>query len=108
MTLCFFINYFCFSPILEASEVIIPYGLHPFDICSKNPDLWYFIKFSFLIFSAFSFFVFGFWFYGFWLKIWNSYFSQFFSKVSDSVHDGLFEDELCLIIGRNEDDRIYC
>ena len=107
MSLGFLINYFCFSSILEASEVVIPYGLHAFDICSRNPDLWNFIKYSFLIFSSFSFFVFGFWLYGFWLKVWDSYFSKFFKKDSVLSNDPVSDDSLTLIIGKNADDRIY-
>lgn len=37
-----------------AKEIVIPYGFHPFDICSKNPDLWQLIKLSYLICFAFS------------------------------------------------------
>lgn len=37
-----------------AKEIIIPYGFHPFDICSKNPDLWQLIKLSYLICFVFS------------------------------------------------------
>lgn len=37
------------APLFSATEVIIPYGLHPFDICEKNPDLWQFLKFIYPI-----------------------------------------------------------
>ena len=33
-----------FYPIYTSKEIIIPYGLHPFDICLENPDLWNYIK----------------------------------------------------------------
>lgn len=53
--------YHFFLPLYLSHEVIIPYGIHPFDICSKNPDLWFLIKklypfvflFSHLIISHF-------------------------------------------------------
>ena len=32
------------NPIFSATEVIITYGIKPFDICEKNGDLWKYIK----------------------------------------------------------------
>lgn len=37
-----------------ANEIIIPYGIHPFDICSKNLELWNLIKTLYLICFLFS------------------------------------------------------
>ncbi len=37
-----------------AKELIIPYGLKPFDICSKNPVLWKYIKIVHIISFTFS------------------------------------------------------
>lgn len=48
-----------FYPILTAKEIIISYGIHPFDICSKNPELWKLIKILYLICFSFSNFIFG-------------------------------------------------
>ena len=36
---------------------MITYGIHPFDIYSKNPDLWQFIKISYIIVFIFSNFI---------------------------------------------------
>ena len=44
-----FITFKLFYPIFTAKEVIITYGIHPFDICSKNPDLWKILKISYLL-----------------------------------------------------------
>ena len=41
--------YNLFYPIYTASEVIIEYGLNPFDICLENPNLWNLIKISFIV-----------------------------------------------------------
>ena len=46
-----------FHPIFTAKELIISYGIHPFDICSKNPDLWKIIKISYIICFCFSSFI---------------------------------------------------
>ena len=48
-----FIYYNLFTPIYSASEIIIPFAIHPFDICSQNLELWNFIKSVFII----SFFI---------------------------------------------------
>lgn len=48
-----FIYYNLFIPIYSASEIIIPFAVHPFDIYSQNLELWNFIKFVFII----SFFI---------------------------------------------------
>ena len=37
-----------------ANEVIITYGLHPFDICTKNPELWNYIKIAYIFTFIFS------------------------------------------------------
>ena len=43
-----------FKSIYTAEELIIPYGLKPFDICTKNPVLWKYIKITHIISFAFS------------------------------------------------------
>ena len=37
------------KPIFIAEEVIITYGIKPFDICSKNAELWKYIKIIYMI-----------------------------------------------------------
>ena len=41
----FIINFF--SPILNSSNLLFPYALHPFDICLKAPTAWIYIKLFF-------------------------------------------------------------
>ncbi len=48
-----------FYPLYIADEVIIPYAIHPFDICSKNPDLWHYIKVTYIFTFIFSNLVFS-------------------------------------------------
>lgn len=43
-----------FNPIFNGKEIIIEYGLRPFDICSENPILWEYIKKTYVITSIFS------------------------------------------------------
>ena len=37
-----------------SSEIIIPYGIHPFDICHDNPELWNIIKITYIFTFIFS------------------------------------------------------
>lgn len=46
-----------FNPIFKAEELIISYGLRPFDICYNIPHLWNYIKMSFILFYIFSNFI---------------------------------------------------
>ena len=50
---CFF-GIIIFYPIYFSKEIIITYGIHPFDICSKNPLLWKYIKIIFIFTYIFS------------------------------------------------------
>ena len=66
----FTIHYF--YPIYLAKEVIIPYGIHPFDICSKNPKLWQIIKSTYIFTFTFSNFI-----------ISNFIYVRIFSKIKN-------------------------
>lgn len=44
------IGFILFKPIYDASSVIIPYSLHPYDICISYPSVWKNIKFYFIVF----------------------------------------------------------
>ena len=62
-TFFIFLHFHFFYSIYTAEELIIPYGLKPFDICSKNPALWKYIKiihiasFSFSMIIIINFFI---------------------------------------------------
>lgn len=53
-----FINYNLFLPLYKASEVIITYGIHPFDICIVYPKIWIFIKKFFIFLFLYNNFLF--------------------------------------------------
>ena len=48
------IGFILFKPIFYSDSIIIPYSLHPYDICITKPELWENIKFYFVIFYIFS------------------------------------------------------
>ena len=54
VTISFFIIILLFNPIFTANEIVIFYGIHPIDICNKNPILWKNIKILYFIFLLFS------------------------------------------------------
>ena len=75
VSICTFFAYKRLYPLYTAQEVIITYGIHPFDICSKNPDLWQFLKISYIFIFIFSQFVISYFLYSRILLIF-----QFFRK----------------------------
>lgn len=93
---------FCwFHPIFTASEVVIYYGLHPFDICSKNPDLWKLIKILYAFCSLFSHLVIAHFIYVRFLMRF-SFFKATSKKQNQQVT--LFSpkpQDLCLLIGED-------
>ena len=46
-----------FWPIFIAKEVIFPYAIHPFDIVSKFPTVWKYLKIIYLISCFFNLFL---------------------------------------------------
>ena len=52
-----YLGYQLFYPIFVSNTVIIPYGVHPFNICVELPDLWKYIKIAFFITYLFSSFI---------------------------------------------------
>ena len=43
------IAYYLFFPIYTSNEIIIPYSLHPYNICATYPEAWEKIKSFFII-----------------------------------------------------------
>lgn len=91
-----------FYPIFISDEIIITYGVHPFNICLKNPLLWKYIKIVFIFTYVFSNFIFS-------NFIFNQFLSKFFvRKDKKSSGSKVLESNLSklnLLIGKfnNED-----
>ena len=85
-----------FLPLYKAKEIIVSFGLHPFDICCNNPSLWNFLKISFIFFYTFSNFI-----------IINSLILRFklFEKSSpkSSIQNISTKSNLQLLIGKNSE-----
>lgn len=67
-----------FKPIYLANSIIIPYSLHPYDICTRYPDAWQKIKFYFVVFYIVSTFLCG-------NFVYSLLFKKYHSKVSTKI-----------------------
>ena len=60
ITLCFILYFIVtqfFKPVFEATSLIFPYAIHPFDICLKLPTTWFYIKLFFKFTFVFNLFI---------------------------------------------------
>ena len=110
ITLCF-IAYNFFYPLYTAQEVIITYGIHPFDICSKNPDLWKFFKISYIFVFVFSQFVISYFIYSRILLIFQFLKSKFNKSTKEEISllTQNYNSRINLLIGidKNTNSKIY-
>ena len=49
-TIFIFILFFVFKDIFYSNNILIDFAIHPFNICEKYPDLWNFIKITYVLF----------------------------------------------------------
>ena len=86
--------YNIFIPLFKSTELIIPYGLHPFDICYNNSILWKYIKISFILSYIISNFI-----------IINTIFSRLFifskKEKSQNLNNNISNSSLSLLIGKD-------
>ncbi len=110
-----FLSFKIFNPIYTATEIIIPYGIHPFDICSRNPQLWDIIKTTYIFTSSISFFILGHFIYTrIILKIVQEFrnIKLKFKKKNDFIKKDTkynsknFQKALSLKIGKDENENI--
>ena len=83
------------KPIFITKTVIFPYSLHPFDICSRYPQGWYYIKIAYIVFYFLS-----------GLILSNSLYISFFKDLSFSKishTNNAVENSLSLYIGKKAD-----
>ena len=89
-------------PLYSASSVIIPYAIHPFDICKKNLNLWITLKRAYVLVSFISYSI-----------IFNSIYNFFNHKhlnknEKKSKSQKINYNNLNLLIGKNiNNDDVY-
>lgn len=54
LVVCLTLILFLFKPIFYAENLIFPYSVTPFDLCTRTPTLWKYIKLSYLFTFSFS------------------------------------------------------
>ena len=96
-----YVTFSTFYPIFTAKEIIITYGIHPFDICSKNSDLWQLLKIIYIICSLFSHLILG---HLIYTRIFRKipFFGTSSTRIKNEQHlNGWKKDSLCFLIGVN-------
>ena len=94
--------YSVLNPVFTAKELIISYGIHPFDICSQNPELWKLLKILYLICFFYANILCSHWFYT-RILIKNSFFQTNSHKKAKKTTMQYNESEyLKLVIGKDE------
>ena len=89
-----------FSKIFYSNNILIDFAVHPFNICDKYPDLWKFIKISYVI--SFN---------GATLIISNLIYSSIFLKQKiikneNTLINNIDNSELNLLAGKDENDNL--
>ena len=95
-------GFLLFKPIYYANSIIIPYSLHPYDICITEPDLWQSIKFYFIIFYIASSFICS---NALYLMLFHNKRKKLHKTHKNINNDALLStnsNQLLLFIGKNE------
>jgi hypothetical protein len=86
-----------FYPIYTANEIIIEYGIKPFDICSENPQLWEAIKIIYIFTFVFTNLIIN-------NLIFNNFFSELLNKKEILKKEKKEnKNELKILIGQTKD-----
>lgn len=99
------IGFILFKPIYEANSVIIPYSLHPYDICITKPELWKNIKFSFTVFYIASSIIISNALYSFIFLNKNSKVKSH-KTINSNTKQSTNNKDLLLYVGKNESDNL--
>ena len=97
----FITGFFIFSPIYKLDSVYINYGLYPYDICKKQPQVWNLIKYIFIPSCLFNLFIIS-------NYIYSKKICSCFSKIKSSQVAKIDFDNLQLLVGKNKaNEKIY-
>lgn len=102
LTISSYITFSKLYPIFTAEEIIISYGIHPFDICSNNPELWKILKTVYLICFLFSNFVFSHFIYIRILTKLRFFQTKTSTNSSNTSLASYIKDNLKLLIGEDQ------
>lgn len=96
-----YVTFSLFYSLFNAKEVIISYGIHPFDICSQNPQLWSLIKVSYIVCFVFSILVGCHVFYSRILMNFSFFRGKDFDKQQETDFSTTLKCDLNLLIGKD-------
>lgn len=96
-----YVTFSLFYSLFNAKEVIISYGIHPFDICSQNPQLWSLIKVSYIVCFIFSILVGCHVFYSRILMNFSFFRGKDFDKQQETDFVTTLKCDLNLLIGKD-------
>ncbi len=99
------IGYILFKPIYDADLVIIPYSLHPYDICATYPEVWKNIKFYFILFYMASSIISSNYLYSL-IFYRRSNTIKTHKKVNSNIKQFTNNKGLLLFVGKNESDNL--
>lgn len=99
------IGFILFKPIFETTSLIIPYSLHPYDICITYPDVWKNIKFYFIVFYIFASFFSSNFLYSL-LFVYKKDKIKSRKKLNLNIKQSTNNTNLLLFVGKNESDNL--
>jgi len=89
-----------FSKIFYSNYILIDFALHPFNICEKYPDLWNFIKISYVISFNGTVLIFSY-------LIYSTIFSkQKLDKKENTIINDIDNTQLNLLAGKDENNNL--
>ena len=96
--LCFsnIVMFLIFQEIFYSNNILIDFAIHPFNICQKSPDLWKFIKITYVISFNMAILVIS-------ILIYSSIFSKQKkkNKVNNLLTNKSSSDSLSLLVGKD-------
>lgn len=101
--ICNIVMFIIFQKIFYSNNIFIDFAIHPFNICEKYPDLWNFIKITYVI--SFNIAI---------LIISNLIYSAIFNKEKNIITDknisiesnNITESKLNLLVGKDENNNL--
>ena len=100
------IGFILFKPIYESNSVVIPYSLHPYDICIVNPNLWNNIKFYFIVFYVASCLICSHSLYLILVNKFSKNRKKVHKKINSNIKQSKYNKNLLLFVGKNESDNL--
>ena len=101
--ICNIVMFIIFQKIFYSSNILIDFAIHPFNICEKYPDLWNFIKITYVI--SFNIAI---------LIISNLIYSAIFNKEKNIITDknisiesnNVSKSNLTILVGKDENNNL--